>query len=413
MKNRITLSLFIASVSVTIVPIVLMLVWSTSSWWSVGAISVAVALLVAWLLTRGITGPLHRLSESIQQISGGDLSARISGGDRKDEIGMVAKRLQEAVDHWNAMMAEMRQASSQVNLSANQLSASAEQTTKAIEHVTLAIQEVASGSERQMHNMDRGVIGVEDISRQAVAISGHIQDVTQTMEQTTAVAEEGNTSVISVVEKIEHIHQTVDELGAVIQTLSEHTENIGGIVGVITGIAQQTNLLALNASIEAARAGEEGRGFAVVAAEVRKLAEGSENYAHQIEDLIGGIQSEVRRALESMENAKKGVEEGIVAVDISGRSFSRIRRAVRGAAAKIEEVSGAAHELTAGAGKVSESISDIRNITEEGSENIATISAAAEEQLASIQEIASSTSQLSSIARQLEEMVGKFKLRKS
>ncbi|GAA0136465.1 hypothetical protein YSY43_33060 [Paenibacillus sp. YSY-4.3] len=413
MKKRVTFSLFMASVLIAVVPVVLMLLLDDSMEWIVVVISIVFALLVSALLIRSITGPLQRLSESIQKISGGDLSERVSEADRNDEIGIVAKRLQEAVDNWNVMLAEMQQASNQVNLSANQLSSSADQTTRAIEHVTQAIQEVASGSERQADNMTRGVEGIGDISRQAAAISSHIQDVTETMEQTTAVAEEGNTSVISVVEKIEHIHQTVDELGTVIQTLSEHTENIGGIVGVITGIAQQTNLLALNASIEAARAGEEGRGFAVVASEVRKLAEGSESYAHQIEELIGGVQLEVQRALESMERAKKGVEEGIIAVDVSGRSFSRIRRAVRGAAAKIEEVSGSARELTLGAGKVSETISEIRNITEEGAENVGTISAAAEEQLASIQEIASSTTQLSSIAGRLEEMSGKFKLRKS
>ena len=61
-----------------------------------------------------------------------------------------------------------------------------------------------------------------------------------------------------------------------IRELGVKSEQIGGIVDTITGIADQTNLLALNAAIEAARAGEQGRGFAVVAEEVRKLAEESQ-----------------------------------------------------------------------------------------------------------------------------------------
>jgi methyl-accepting chemotaxis protein len=237
-----------------------------------------------------------------------------------------------------------------------------------------------------------------------------MEQVSAMMDKTSLSASEGNESVISVVDKINGIHETVEELGGVIDKLNERTGQIQGIVGVITGISRQTNLLALNASIEAARAGEQGRGFAVVASEVRKLAEESEKSARMISEQITSINAEMIQATATMEYAKNRVSEGIMAVDTTGRSFSRIRRAVKGAAEKIEAMNGAVHTLTAEADSMEKAIGEIRGITQEAAGNTETISAAAQQQLASVEEIASSSADLSHLADELQRLVGKFKL---
>ena len=76
------------------------------------------------------------------------------------------------------------------------------------------------------------------------------------------------------------------EIEKEIRTANESTEAVGARINVIAEIANQTNILALNAAVEAARAGENGRGFAVVAAEVRKLAERSNEAAREIVSLV-------------------------------------------------------------------------------------------------------------------------------
>jgi methyl-accepting chemotaxis protein len=83
--------------------------------------------------------------------------------------------------------------------------------------------------------------------------------------------------------------------GAVSQTLTA-MKQIAAKIGIVDDIAYQTNLLALNAAIEAARAGEHGKGFAVVAAEVRKLAERSQEAAKEIGEFAGNSVTTAVRA---------------------------------------------------------------------------------------------------------------------
>jgi methyl-accepting chemotaxis protein len=83
------------------------------------------------------------------------------------------------------------------------------------------------------------------------------------------------------------------QLNEVIVLLTEASQRIGGVVHLISQIAEQTNLLALNATIEAARAGEAGKGFAVVASEVKSLSHQTTSATKEIGEEIDRMQSTV------------------------------------------------------------------------------------------------------------------------
>lgn len=62
--------------------------------------------------------------------------------------------------------------------------------------------------------------------------------------------------------------------------------------------------MSLNASIKAARAGEQGRGFAVIAAQIKKLAEQSNESTQQIESITDSLIADSEKAVNIMGEVK-------------------------------------------------------------------------------------------------------------
>nr|WP_280521340.1 methyl-accepting chemotaxis protein [Paenibacillus mangrovi] len=372
-------------------------------------ISILAALAMIWLNIRSIIRPITKLTEATERISQGDLTASIDTTSR-DEIGNLSRHFQAMVDSLRTMIVNVQEITGQVSMSAKGLSTGADQTNRAIESVTEAIQEVAAGSDQQLRSVEKSMESMDVMSTQSERIRSHMDDASAKMSRTSVSAEEGHAAVVDVTDKIQGIHTTVSDLDGVVSHMNERTSQIGEIVTLIGDISKQTHLLALNASIEAARAGEHGRGFAVVAVEVRKLAEQSGHSAQRIEELVEGMRAEMQRVLTAMDDAKGRVSEGIQAVDVTGKSFTRIRKAVQGAAEGIHSAAEAARELARNGESAVESIRHIQGISEIAADNTQSVSASAQEQLASIEEIASSAEHLSRLAEQLQELVARFKI---
>ncbi|NEU28593.1 methyl-accepting chemotaxis protein [Paenibacillus polymyxa] len=370
--------------------------------------AIVIGVLAMWLI-NSILKPIHRLRNSMDAISQGNLSINVATAS-KDEIGQLSRYFQQMVDNLRNMIREIQAMTGNLSASSQELAAGAEQTTRAIEHVTIAIQDVAAGSERQLDSAKDNQERVSGMSADITAMTETMAEMTTYSAQAIQASDAGSEHIGNSVVSIDGIRTTVEELDTIISALSDRSGRIGTIVTVITEIASQTNLLALNASIEAARAGEHGKGFAVVATEVRKLAENSAYSAQQIREQIQGIQSGVSEALIAMESAKERVTEGINSIDLSGRSFSRIRRAVVKSAKQLDNVAASTAGVANGTSAVVSSMEEITRIAEEAASHTETVSAAAEEQLASMEEIGSSAADLTRLAEQLQDLLTQFQL---
>ncbi|NRD79393.1 HAMP domain-containing protein [Bacillus sp. BRMEA1] len=377
----------------------------------IGLLFIGLGVVIGFSLFRSIIKPIQLVHLQLQKIAEGegDLTTEIEI-KTNDEISHLAISFNELIKSLRHLIVQVRNNTELVAESAEHLTAIAEQTSKSTEEISNAMYEVASGTEKQSQIAEETSKTINEMSIGVQLIASNSQVVSNTAVEATEKASIGGQAVKTAVNQMSSIRQTVNGLSHIIKELNDHSNEIGQIIEVITGIAAQTNLLALNAAIEAARAGEHGKGFAVVADEVRKLAEQSADSAQQISQLVAMIQEETKKAVQSMDNTTKEVLSGIGVINSAGQSFDEIQDTVHIVTSQIQEVASAVQEMAAGTNQIVHSIQNITNVSETVAAGTQEVSTAAEEQSASMNEITSSASSLSTMAADLQKLIGRFKV---
>jgi methyl-accepting chemotaxis protein len=156
------------------------------------------------------------------------------------------------------------------------------------------------------------------------------------------------------IEKMNTLKQKIEIIAELILELSEHTQQIGSIIGVVEDITEQTNMLALNAAVEAARAGEHGKGFAVVASEIRKLADESKQATSKISSLIHDIQQATNSTVMATEEGTKDIESGVELAHQIAASIGILRNTIIETVQSVEGIVNAANNQSVCTTEVSE-----------------------------------------------------------
>jgi methyl-accepting chemotaxis protein len=360
-----------------------------------GAVTV-LGLLIAFLIARGIIGPLSGLTSGMKQLADGNFGVVLPGLARKDEVGDMAQAVetfkvkaeQKARDEAEAKVEQDQLAAAQrkrdmvkladnfegavgeivetVSSASTELEASAGTLTSSAERSQQLTTMVAAASEEATTN-------VQSVASATEEMASSVNEISRQVQESARIANEA----------VDQARKTNDRVGE----LSQAAGRIGDVVELINTIAGQTNLLALNATIEAARAGDAGRGFAVVASEVKALAEQTAKATGEISQQISGIQA--------------ATQDSVAAIKEIGDTIGRMSEIASTIASAVEQQGAATQEI-------SRNVQQAAHGTQQVSSNITDVQRGASETGSASSQVLAAAQSLSRDSNRLKLEVGKF-----
>ncbi len=369
-----------------------------------GVIVLGAVLLALYFAVRALVQrPLGGLVASVRALSDGKYDEAVSGQNRSDEIGSVAKALEGfrfALADTQRLEAEADSQRLEAEAERGRSESERQQSVSLQRHIVsivgAGLSELSQGNlghriteefpgeygklkqdfnaalaslEETITTMNHSVVnigsGTGEISNSASDLAKRTEQQAASLEETAAAlneltaqvnssAENARTAADNVnlaCEDAEKSGEVVQKAIASMQGIEQSSTEVSRIIGVIDEIAFQTNLLALNAGVEAARAGEAGKGFAVVAQEVRELAQRSANAAKEIKTLIN--------------TSAVQVKDGVDLVGRAGDTLHKIAEQVMSINSLIRQISASASEQAVGLKEINQAMNQMDQVTQQ------------------------------------------------
>ena len=360
-----------------------------------------ILFLVIFIMAKGISRPLRKLSVVAERIAEGDLDLHVDVSGN-DEIGMVASslgntvsQLKNYVNYINEIAAVLNQIAEKDLVFQLQYDYKGDfekikrsllkirsTLTATMERITVTSDQVAYGAQSISASSQAMAQGATEQASSVEELAATIGDISHKIQQNAKDSAGANEQAVLASRELGTCNRHMNELVSAMAEINESSGEIGKIIKAIEDIAFQTNILALNAAVEAARAGEAGKGFAVVADEVRNLASKSSEAAKSTTHLIEG--------------SIRAVENGSRLADEAAESLTNAVNSTRTVSEMIERVTEASVQQSEAIRQVSVGIDQISGVVQ-------TNSATAEEGAAASEE-------LSDQAELLKDLVNEFRL---
>ncbi|MDE5778035.1 MAG: hypothetical protein K2I10_05955 [Lachnospiraceae bacterium] len=381
--KKLTLSYMGASLIANVIQIVVMGVQGQIADGDVANVEIRIASLLLFTIF------MYLETQGTKQNN--DMQIRQIEGEKERTTDMM----QQILGISERMIEDVRTVSEKMHI----LETTADRTKNSMEEVTIGTNETVESIQMQLQKTEDIQRTINRVEQSSDSISNDISDTKKELES----------SQINIDNLIKHVNisnQANENVSKELGELSEYTDQMQSIIGLINGVAEQTGLLALNASIEAARAGEAGRGFAVVASEISNLATQTQQATVEITALIGNISNELSEVVQVIEKMIENAREQNKAANSTADSFKTISEKTQQIHQEVGQMVSLVAELTSANELIVHGIETISAATEEVTAHSNETLESSEENSAITNEVGGIIEGLSQLAQELQAMNG-------
>lgn len=298
-------------------------------------------LLVVHRGVGALVALIAQIEKAVNSAANGNFDPRITDLRATDELGRLARHVNDLLDQCEAYFREIVTATrcaSDHKFYRKPIAGGLHGIlAQSLASVRESLGTIETNSQFQMRNQLLSKLSQLNSTRALDNLVGSQQDLRQTsqrMGEVTVISRRANNDasvskelVAGISVALSRSHELIAANGDTIISLADSGKAVSEALQLIREIADQTNLLALNAAIEAARAGESGRGFAVVADEVRNLAVKTKSATTRIDTVISGLHQELAKMQDNSGQLHDAAAEVQSAVDTFETRFSDLAEA--------------------------------------------------------------------------------------
>ncbi len=346
-------------------------------------------------------------------------------------ISASSMELSLASESTNATIVEMAASVQQINQSMDELLMVVDGITSAIRDFDVAIKNVGKNIDHLAGHAEHTKEFAENLEQSTSAIDDSVKIAQRYTKKVIHNAGRGMELVARNREKIQVIERVVQDFHGTTRTLLQLGADIAKILDYIGDHAQQTDLLALNAAIIASQGGTgdgQAKGFSVVADEIKQLSEQTARSTQEIQQIIGTLQAEIRKAYHQVELGLDAVRDGAASVGQSQEALQAILESASETDSVVESILSETIQQAGQASLIHEAnrnihtqVETIRSVIEEQQQTsnyilslamnvqqaTAVVRDSTKEQSTGSDEIAKATEQVRTLASNLHEILAK------